>query len=166
MKTKKDVRRYKMKNKYVYGSLVIAIVAVLGISMVFASGMNNFNKFGSLTEEEKVAMQEQKEAYQTAVENEDYAAWEAIMLDRVSDLEDKITRENFKEIVTRHAERNEFRLAVEELKESGEFSREALEDLKIEYGIESKGFGEGKDEMHKKGMRSSRAKPESCPFTE
>jgi hypothetical protein len=155
-------------NKYVYGSLVIAMVAVLGMGAVFATGPNGFgNGFmkSDLTDEEKLVMQEQKETYQTAVESEDYATWEALMLEKVGFMEDQITQENFDEIVVRHAERAEFRMAVDELKASDDFSREAMQELKTQYGIEDKGFGK----MHggsEKGIRGSGSRKGSCPFAE
>lgn len=135
-------------NKYIYGSLVIAMVAVLGISVVFASGADGFGALGKkgfmksqLSEGDKVAMQEQREAYKVAVESGDYASWEALMLNKVSEMEDKINQETFDEIVAKHAKRAEFREAVKELKASGDFSREAMQELRVEYGIEDKGFG-------------------------
>ena len=131
-------------NKYIYGSLVIAMVAVLGMGVVFASGADGFgNRFmkSGMSEEDKVVMQKQMEDYRAAIETDDYAAWEAIMLEKVGDFEDKINRETFDEIVVRHSEMAEFREAVEELKASGEFSREAFEELKAEQGIEGPGFG-------------------------
>jgi len=158
-------------NKYVYGSLVIAMVAVLGMGVVFASGGDGFGKKfmkSDLSEEDRVVMQEQKEAYRMAVEAGDYAAWEALMLDKVSEMEDKITPENFELIVARHAERAEFRAAVEELKASDDFSREAMQELKEEYGVEGMGFMKGsmKCGMYGESMRGSGFKSGSCPFAE
>ena len=67
---KKIERRFmKMEQKYVLGIIALAMIAVLGISMVSAFGFGNGFGFmkGELTDEEKAEMQEQHEAVQTAI---------------------------------------------------------------------------------------------------
>jgi len=144
-----------MEQKYVLGIVALAMVAILGVSMVSAFGFGNGFMNSDLTEEEKEAMQEQKEAMKTAIENEDYGAWKSLMEDRFAKMQEKINEDTFNEKVKRHSERAEFRAAVEELKASGDFSREDIQNLREEYGIEGKGFG-----GHGKGMKKSG----ECPF--
>ncbi len=146
-----------MEQKYVLGILALAMVAILGVSMVSAFGFGNGFMNSELTEEEKAEMQEQKEVMKTAIENKDYGTWKSLMEDRLSEMQEKITEENFDELTQRHEKMSEFREAVKELKDSGDFSKEDIQNLQEEYGVEGKRFGKGKGF----GMKNSG----KCPLT-
>lgn len=134
-----------MERKYVLSVTALAMIAILGVSFVSAGDFGFGKGFmnSALTEEERTEIKEQREAIRNAIESGDYAAWESLMQERLADFEDKITQSNFEEIMQRHQTMSEFRQAVEELKESGDFSREAVDELREEYGIEAKGPGKG-----------------------
>ena len=126
-----------MKRKYTLVA-ALAMVTLLGVGMVSAFGSGNGFMSG-LTDEERAEMQDQKEAIRAAVENEEYAEWKSLMEDRIAEMQGRLTEEDFNEVVARHQERAEFREAMEEARESGDFS--AIQELKEEFGIEGKGFG-------------------------
>ena len=146
----------KMNQKYMLGIFAFAMVAVLGVSMVSANGFGGFNS--GATDEERAEMQEQREAIRQAVEDGNYAQWEGLMQEKLALMEDRINEEQFAQVQERHAQRSEFRAAVEELKESGDFSREDMQELREEYGVEG-GFGKGQGKSG--GMRQGK-----CPMTE
>ena len=142
-----------MEQKYVLGIVALSIVAVLGVSMVSAFGFGNGIMNSDLTEEE---IQEQKEVMKATLEDGgDYEAWKSLMDERIAKMQVKINEDTFNEHVERHEQRAEFRIAIEELKASEDFSREDVQNLKEEYGIEGKGF-----EMKGKGKRLGG----KCPF--
>ena len=128
-------------NKNVLGILALSMVAILGagfvVAMPFGNGLN-----ADLTDSEKAEMQAQHEEMQTAIENGDYETWKSLMNDKIVKMQEQITQENFNEIQERHAEREEFRQAIEEARESRDFSK--MQELKEEYGIGRQGFGSEK----------------------
>jgi peptidoglycan hydrolase-like amidase len=139
----------KMEQKYILGIVALSFVAILGIGMVSAFGFGNGFMNQDMTEEEKAEMQEQHETMQNAIANGDYETWAELK-------RSQITEERFNEIQTRHQERAEFRTAMQEARESGDFSK--IKELQEEYGFEGKGFGKG-NRMHMQKMNS-----EECPF--
>jgi len=155
-----------MKQKYVLGIVALSIVAVLGISMISAFGFGNGFMNSELSDEERTQMQEDREAMQTAIVEGDYESWQELMNSRIAKMQEQITEENFNSVVEHHNKMSEFRTAVEELKNSGDFSKEALQELQEEYGVEGfrkgfmKGFGMG---MH---MGRGSGNPGECPFAE
>ena len=100
MKNKTE-RRLKMEQKYVLGIVALAMVAVLGISMVSAHGFGMWNS--DLTEEEKAEMQEQREAMKTAIESGDYETWETLMNEKVARMQERINEDTFAKLQERHA---------------------------------------------------------------
>ena len=145
-----------MEQKYIVGMVALAMVAVLGISMVSAFG--GFGGFGFaqiLTDEEKAEMQEQHEAMQTAISEGDYTTWKSLMEERVAKMQSQITEENFNVVREQHQNMSEFRTAMQEARESGDFSK--VQELQEEYGFEGKGFGKGMKAGSTMGMRN-------CPF--
>lgn len=127
-----------MEQKYVLGIVALAMVAVLGISMVSAHGFGMWNS--DITEEEKAEMQGQKEAMKTAIESGDYGTWETLMNEKVVQMQERINEDTFEKLQERHANMAQIREAVEEAKETGDWSE--VEALKDEFGIEGKGrFG-------------------------
>ncbi len=104
-----------MEQKYILGIVALAVVAVLGISMVSAFG------FG------KGIPEEDREALENAMESGDYDAWREIRMSQISE-------ERFEEMKARHQERAEFREAMQEARESGDYSR--IQELKAEFGCD------------------------------
>lgn len=131
-----------MEQKYILGIVALAMVAVLGISMVSAYGFGMWNL--DITDEGKADMQEQREAMRTAIESGNYEAWETLMNERVARIQESINGDNFNQMQERHANMAQIRDAIEEAKETGDWSE--VESLKNELGIE------GKDHFGKKGF--------------
>ncbi len=104
-----------MEQKYVLGIVALAMVVVLGISMVSAFG---FGK--GISEEDRTALE-------NAMESSDYETWEEIRMSQISE-------ERFEEARARYAEKAEFRIAMQEARESGDYSR--LQELKEEFGCD------------------------------
>ena len=119
-----------MEQKYVLGIVALAMVALLGVGMVSAYGFGN-----GMSDEDKGALE-------TAIESGNYEAWKEIKMSQISE-------ERFEEMTLRHQERAEFRKAMQEARESGDYSK--VQELKAE-------FGQGKG-MHKRNMHSG-----ECPF--
>jgi len=130
-----------MEQRYVLGIVALAIVAVLGIGMVSAFGFGNGFGFmkSDLTDEEKAQFQEQRGIMQKAIENKDYAAWKSLMEQEIAKMQAQITEENFNKIVEQNQQMTELRAAMQEAKESGDYSK--VQELQTEFGIKGKGFG-------------------------
>lgn len=132
-----------MEQKYMFGFFAVAIVAILGIGIVSAFGAGKAGGFmsSSLTADEKAQFQEQRQAMQTAVENQDYSAWKALHEQRIASMQTQLTEENFNRIVERHAEMKEVREHMQEARETGDFSK--VQELKEKYGL-GKSNGKGR----------------------
>ncbi len=144
-------------NKTTLSILAVSMFALLAVGTVAAFGFGKGGLNADLSEEELAQMQEQKQAMQTAVENQDYATWQNLMLERVEQMRAQITPENFNNIVEQNENQQAFHEAVQELKDSGDFSREDMESLREQYNLEAPEFKEGRKAM---GM-----KPEGdCSF--
>jgi hypothetical protein len=126
-----------MKGKNVFAVFALAVVAMLGVGFVSANGFG-FGR-GDLTEEERAQMDANREVMRNAVESGDYAAWEGLMQERLAEFEDSINEETFAEIQVRHEERAEIREAMQEARESGDWSE--VEALRDEFSPEAKAFG-------------------------
>jgi hypothetical protein len=147
--------------KSVLTVMAFAIIALLGLGTVSAFGMG-----GALSDEDKEFAKANREAIREAIEAGDYASWEGLMQERLAMLEDNINEETFNKMTAHHANMQEFKAAVEELRGSGDFSREAMEGLRTEYGIEGKGPKErGFEKGFRMGKRSSQ-KHEDFPLAE
>ena len=150
-----------MEQKYILGSIALAMVAVLGISMVSAFGGLGFMNAG-LSDEEKAEIQENKEAMKEVIENADYDAWVSLMNEKIAKMQAQITEENFNKIVEKHSNIFAFKEAVKEAKESGEFDRAKMQELREEFGIEDMP-GKGRGNGFKKGFGRGLG---NCPFAE
>jgi len=150
-------RRFKMEQKYVLGIVALSIVAILGVGMVSAFGFSNGFMNQNMTEEERTAMQEQHEAMQTAISDGDYTTWKSLMEEKIAKMQSQITEENFNAIKEQHQKMSKFRTAMQEARESGDFSK--VQELQEEYGFEGRGFGKGMKAGFKMGMRN-------CPSAE
>ncbi len=144
---KKIERRYnkKMENKKMFGLFALATIAMLSI----ASFANAFpgGEFSNLSEDEKLELKENKEAIKDSIKNGDYDAWKTLMEERIAKMQAQITEDRFNEIVTRHEEMSVLREALQEARESGDFT--VVEELRAEYGLEGKGFaGKGHQREH------------------
>jgi hypothetical protein len=135
-----------MEHKYVFGIVALAMIAVLGVSAVSAFG--NGIGFGSLNDEDMEDFEIQQNAMRTAIENEDYQTWKSLVENRIAKMQGDLTEENFGRVVEKHQEMSEFREAIHEAKESGDFSR--VQELKDERGFEGRGSKQGLG----KGMKS------------
>lgn len=144
-------------NKTTLSIVAISMLALLAIGSVAAFGFGNGGLNTDLSEEELAEMQEHRDAMHTAIENKDFTAWQELMQERVTKMQGEITEENFNKHVERHANREEFKAAAQELKDSGEFSREDIQALKEQYGVEGRGFKRGR----MRGMKQG-----NCPFAE
>ncbi|PIN90283.1 hypothetical protein COU57_03860 [Candidatus Pacearchaeota archaeon CG10_big_fil_rev_8_21_14_0_10_32_14] len=127
---------------------VTFILGVLLVSAISASGFGfgkGFNK--NLTPEEQTALQEQHYAIRNAIEEEDFETWKTLMNERIELMQSEITQENFDAIIQQHQQMQEFHEAMQEVRETGDYSR--VEHLQEEYGIEfpGKGYGRGMHRM-------------------
>ena len=166
----------KMQNKNVLSFLALGIIGLLVIGGVSAYGFG-FGRDNEFSEEQREDMHSNQQAIRQSIEDNDYAAWEALMQERLAmneerlaQMEDKINEQGFQEMAERHANMQEFRQAVEELKESGDFSKQALKELAEEYGVEAKGMKNGMKSGFMKGVKqgyrlghNSRQQGE-CPY--
>lgn len=146
-----------MEQKYILGIVALSMVVVLGIGMVSAFGFGNGFMNHDMTEEERTAMQEQHETIQNAIADGDYETWKSLREDQIARMQSQITEENFNAIREQHQKMSEFRTAMQEARESGDFSK--VQELQEEYGFEGRGFGKGIKAGFKMGMRN-------CPFAE
>lgn len=94
-----------MKSKQTLGIFALAIVAILGISMVSAFGFGDRFMNSDLTEENKAEMEEHREAMRTAIEDEDFESWKSLMEEKIARMQEQITEENFNTIIERHQDR-------------------------------------------------------------
>ncbi|MBT3304496.1 hypothetical protein HN592_02935 [Candidatus Woesearchaeota archaeon] len=117
--------------------LGIAILALLSVGFVMAMP---FAKDA-----------ETKDALRTAVENNDFDSWKALM-------EAEITEENFNLMVEHHAEMGEFREAMDAARESGDF--ETIRSLKegMKDNLPEEMYNQFR--MKHKGMQKG-----NCPFS-
>lgn len=141
-----------MEKKVILSVFALGIIALLGVSMVAAQGGfgESFGKgfgmgFGSeLTNEDREAMQTQHEKIKEAIENNDFASWKSLHEAHISQMQSELTKENFEYAVARHEEREAFRIAMQEARESGDFTE--VESLREQYGMPARGQG-----MHGQG---------------
>jgi hypothetical protein len=160
----------KMKKKYTLGIFAIFTIALLGIGAVSAFGFGN-GMMSGLNDEDREVQEQQMKAVQEAIDNEDYDSWEALMQERIQQMTREVNQERFSELVEKHKNRAEFHAAMDELRESGEFSFEAMEQLREQYGIEE-GFGQGMKGKRMHGAEGMRGKgigqgfEGNCHFTD
>lgn len=122
-----------MEKKHVLGVFALAVVALLGVSMVSAFGFGKGFMTGTeLTEEERNLLTEEQEAIRNSIQEGDYETWKSLMEERVEKMRESLTEENFNAIKERHAQREEFRNSMQEARESGD--RQTMEELREEFG--------------------------------
>lgn len=139
-----------MKNRSVLALTAIFLISMIGIGFAAAfPGMGS--QFGNLTDEEVTQFQQEREAMRTAIEDSDFAAWKSLMESRLEAMKAEITEENFNTLVERHQNMEEFRTAMEEARESGDY--ETMQELREEYGLpERGGMGQHKGSGLRQGM--------------
>jgi len=103
---------------------VFGIIALLAVSLAAAQMFGN----GVFSGEDKEAIKAEREAIKEAIENNDYDTWASIMQERAQRIQDSINEETFQQIRERHAEMEQFRAE--------------MEDLREEYGV-GRGMGHG-----------------------
>ena len=89
-----------MKTKYIAGVVVFAFVAILAVNLVAAGSFGNGLKLFAPSEDDRDSMK-------TAIENEDYSSWKALMEDRIEQMKSQITEENFNRMVEFHKNMNQ-----------------------------------------------------------
>ena len=134
-----------MKRQTIMTSAIL-IAGVLGISLAAAGFGNGF--MNNLSDEEKQEMIDNQNAICQAIQNDDYETWESLMLERVAQLEDRITPETFQELQDNYQSHEDFRQAMRDAKESGDW--QAMQDLHEEYGMEG---NYGRLGMHRRFWR-------------
>src|SRR3989339_211059 len=87
-----------MTNKLILGSVALAIIALLGVSLISANGFGMGFMNQNLTDEEKADMKVNRDAIRTAIEEGDFATWKALMEEQIAKMQDSLTEENFQEI--------------------------------------------------------------------
>lgn len=122
-----------MEKKTIFGIFSLAMVAVLGVSMVAAHGFCGFGFSQSLTDEQKAEMQAQHQAMQDAISNGDFDSWKSLQEERIAKIKEQLTEENFNKIVEKHNQMEELRTAMQKARESGDFSE--VKALQEEYGM-------------------------------
>jgi DUF4097 and DUF4098 domain-containing protein YvlB len=85
-----------MKRKYILGIFALVMILILGVS-ISAWG---FNKGFMHTEKEE--FKEKVIEFKEAILNEDYEAWKALMEEKISQMREEITEENFNELVEKY----------------------------------------------------------------
>lgn len=132
-------RRYNMGRKTIFGIFALAMVAVLGVSMVAAHG---FGFAGDLTDEQKAEMQTQHQAIKDAISNADFDSWKSLQEERIAKMQGQLTEENFNKVVEKHNQMEELRNAMQEARESGDFSEvKALQEENGRHGFKRGHFG-------------------------
>lgn len=121
------------KKQKTYGIFAIAAILVLGISS-FVAAHGGFGFVKTMTENERLEIQAEQEAIQTAIENSDFTSWKSLMESRIAKMQSELTEENFNLMIEKHSQMKEFRTAIDEARESGDFSK--VKALQEEYGIE------------------------------
>ncbi len=106
------------------GIVSMAVVAVMLIGVAAAHPF--FGMQGTLSDAEKATLKQTHDAIQTAIENGDYATWKSLM-------EQQLTEDNFNKIVDANKNRAELKSAMEEAKNSGDYSK--VKELMQKYGI-------------------------------
>lgn len=132
-----------MKNKQMLSFCALAMIGIIGVSLVAANPHGGLGFKQMLSEEELQDLQEQKDAVREAIENQDYDTWASLMQERIVKMQESITEENFNIIVEMHEERTELHEEIKAAKESGD--REAVKELREEMGF----FGKMKHRFFK-----------------
>ncbi|MBR9704622.1 hypothetical protein GOV12_04365 [Candidatus Pacearchaeota archaeon] len=139
-----------MEQKYIYVIVVFAIIGILAVTLVSAYGFRGIHK-QDLSEDEIDVIKEQYEAFNTALENNDYGAWESLMLEKIEKMRLEITRENFDKMRDEYLQKIEMNDEFIKAKESGDFS-----ELKEKYGYAKTGH---------KGFRKGFKETGTCPYS-
>ena len=151
-----------MKNKTMFSIFTaIGLLAVLGIGVAAAyPGFENSIMQNDLTDEQIANMQAKHDAMQEAIENQDYASWEGLMQERLAEMEDQITPENFQKIIEHHEAMSQIKDAIEA--GNYELAQELREDLGFEgIGNHSPGMGMKMQVHAQEGVGNG-----DCPFME
>ena len=144
----------KTRKKHFAWIFAIFAIALLSFGIVSAFGFGNGLMVG-LSDEDKETLETQREAMQTAIENEDYETWETLMLEKIEMMKNEVNQENFQKLVERHNEREKFRLAMEEARETGDY--ESMQEVREQYGfqeMQGKGFGFGRGMHFEKNLEN------------
>ena len=114
MKGGKNMKKKKIRNKYMFGIFSLAIIAILGVGVAVASPLGKgigFIENSNLSSAEKTEMQTQMQAIQGAIDKKDFATWKSLM-------EAQLTEENFNKLVDANAKVSEIKTVQEELRQA------------------------------------------------
>ena len=132
-----------MSMNYTAVALSLVMIVLLGVGFVSAYQFGNGFMNSNLSDEEKADRYVQREAIRSAVDNQDFETWKSLMQGKLEQMQERLTEENFNNLVQRHQERAEFRQAMDDAREAGA-TREEMQQLREEYGIGAgNGFGKG-----------------------
>lgn len=124
-----------MESKFILGMIALAMVALLGVSMISAMEGKGFMKAG-LTDEQKANIKEKREAIRNALESNDYTAWKSLAEERIAkeNLQQfDLSEEHFNKAVEQYNKMSELRDAVKEARETGDYSK--VKELQKELGL-------------------------------
>jgi hypothetical protein len=141
MKGGKMKNKKTKKNKYLLGMAAFAMIAVLGITLVFAFPFGKESPNSNLSDEERTLMQQEMQSMQTALENNDYDSWKILMEKQIERMQASITEDNFNKLVEQNGQMSQLKEAMDKARETGDFSE--VEALREEFGIDMKDFGRG-----------------------
>lgn len=132
--------------KITLGVFAFSIIALLGVGIVAAFPFS-FGK-GIMAREVSPDDQEAFQAFHDSlvdsIDKEDFESWKTLM-------ESQITEDNFNQMVERHKQMETLRTAMQNARETGDFSE--VQKLREEYGIED--FGGPHGMMGHMGMHYS-----------
>lgn len=135
--------------------MALAMVSVLGVSMISAYGFGNGFMNGDFSDEDRETMQQEREAMHDAIVNGNYDSWAGIMQTRIGRMQNEITPENFNSVVERYDEMSQVHELREQLKEALEESDNGTaEELRIQLQeLMPEGTGQGFGIHSERGMK-------------
>jgi len=139
-----------MERKTIIILSAIAVVAILGITSLVAA-YGGFRT--TLSDEDRSEMEAFREQIKEAITNNDFDSWKVLM-------ESKLTEEHFNQMVENYNSRSDFREAMQQAHESGDYSQ--IKALKEQYHGDSEGF---KGKRHFKGLGSFKGSEGFKDFT-
>ncbi|MFA5953354.1 MAG: hypothetical protein WC812_02055 [Candidatus Pacearchaeota archaeon] len=139
-----EENKKKLKRKYFAWIFAVFAIALLSFGFVSAFGFSNGLMVG-LSDQDKETLETQREAMQTAIENGDYETWETLMLEKIEMMKNEVNQENFQRLVEMNQNKEEFKSAMEEARETGDY--ESMQEVREQYGF---------PEMHGKGFAFGR----------
>ncbi|MAG40087.1 hypothetical protein CMI41_03905 [Candidatus Pacearchaeota archaeon] len=104
------------------GVLSFALILVLGTGFAIASDADLGLEEDDLNESEQTGIKAERAAIRAAIADGDYDEWKSLMEDKLARLQEALTEENFERLTDRHADIEELKAAMEEARETGNWS--------------------------------------------